>query len=483
MSKKLPILYPYQIERELCKRSFNFFVRYFWDTTIAEKPIWNWHIEYICNELQNVGQRVAKRQHKEFDYFIINVPPGSSKSTIISEMYPLWCWTIDPTQRFICASYASTPAEDIAEKCYNIYKSDKFKLLFPEVVNKSTGGKTNFKNGMKGERYTTSTGSTITGIHAHQRIVDDPMTPAVAVSDVERETANKWISETLASRKVDENVTVTIVVMQRLHEMDTTGYLLSKKGLRIRHICIPAELTDNVRPIELKEFYKDGLFDPIRKGRLALNSAKIELGSYGYAGQMLQEPSPREGGILKKNWFPIIKPAALPPNKTINFQLDTAYTDKEINDPSAMISYIEDNGTVYITNSISVRMEFPDLCRWIPEHVKEHGYTNTSMIRVEPKASGKSTVQQMKQTTSLNIVESKAPDKDKVTRVKICSPKVEAGKVILVEGHWNESFLAQVAGFPKASHDDEVDCLTAIVERELIKQVRMGSYDFGNDDY
>ena len=127
-------------------------------------------------------------------------------------------------------------------------------------------------------------------------------------------------------------------------------------------------------------------------------------------------------------------------------------------------------------------MEFPDLCRWIPEHVKEHGYTNTSMIRVEPKASGKSTVQQMKQTTSLNIIEDKAPDKDKVTRVKICSPKIEAGKVLLVEGYWNESFLAQISGFPKASHDDEVDCLTAIVERELIKQLKFGSYDFGGDD-
>ena len=91
-------------------------------------------------------------------------------------------------------------------------------------------------------------------------------------------------------------------------------------------------------PIELKAFYKDGLFDPIRKNRLALNNAKIELGSYGYAGQMLQEPSPREGGLIKKNWFPIIKPAALPVGKTIRFQLDTAYTDKEINDPSAMTS-------------------------------------------------------------------------------------------------------------------------------------------------
>ena len=105
-----------QVRAELYKRSFYEFVQYFWDTIIAEEPIWNWHIKYLCDELQTIGERVAKRQNKEYDYYIINVPPGSSKSTIISEMYPLWCWTIDPTQRFICGSYASTPAEDISEK-------------------------------------------------------------------------------------------------------------------------------------------------------------------------------------------------------------------------------------------------------------------------------------------------------------------------------------------------------------------------------
>ena len=80
-----------KVRAELYRRSFYEFVQYFWDTIIAEEPIWNWHIKYLCDELQAIGQRVAKREQKEHDYYIINVPPGSSKSTIISEMYPLWC--------------------------------------------------------------------------------------------------------------------------------------------------------------------------------------------------------------------------------------------------------------------------------------------------------------------------------------------------------------------------------------------------------
>ena len=459
-----------QIDAELCRRSFYYFVQYFWGTIIAEEPVWNWHIKYLCDELQEIGIRVKNREKKEFDYYIINIPPGSSKSTIVSEMYPLWCWTIDATQRFICGSYASTPAEDISEKCYNIYKSDKFQDLFPHLVVNTTGGKTGFKNGLLGERHTTSTGSGITGIHAHQIILDDPMSPAVASSDVERNGANKWVSETISSRKVSNDFSVVLIVMQRLHEEDTTGYLL-KKGLKIKHICLPAELSDDVKPEELKKNYIDGLFDPVRRSKESLIATKTDLGSYGYSGQMMQRPSPMDGGLIKKNWFTIIKRAEAPTNVVVNFQLDPAYTAKQKNDPTGATAYFKHSNDIYITNSTSVWKEFPELCKWLPDWVAENGYTPQSRIRIEPKASGKSVAQQIKRTTNLNIIEDEPPKDDKVTRVNSASPKMEAGRVYLIEGPWNEAWLNQVAAFPNGVHDDEVDNLTAIIHNELNKPV------------
>lgn len=464
-----------KVHAEKCRRSFYYFVQFFWETIISEKPVWNWHIKYLCEELQEVGKRVARREHKEYDYYIINIPPGSSKSTIISEMYPLWCWTFDSTQKFICASYSSTIAEDLAGKSYEIYNSEKFKALFPELHGRGkNGGKTNFRNGLKGQRYTTSTGSTITGIHAHQKIVDDPMTPALAYSSVERDKVNRWFDETLSSRNVNHDVTVTIIVMQRLHEKDSTGYILEKveKGSRIKHICIPAEVTEltksHVKPASLLVNYKGGLFDPERRSRQNLEQVKIELGSYGYAGQMGQMPAPAEGGIIKKNWFEIVQRQE-PPKFTIQkFQLDTAYTDDTNNDPTAVISYYIEGPFVFITNVQSVNKEFPDLIRWMPEFMSNNYYTNRSMIHVEPKASGKSVVQTIKKATNLNITESKPPTVDKITRVHNVSPKLEAGRVKLHAGGWNESFIGQCTTFPNAEHDDEVDCLVAIIERELM---------------
>lgn len=466
---KVPTLY--EVEAELCRRSFYYFVQYFWDTIIAERPVWNWHLEYICAELQKEGIRVKDRRKKDYDYLIINVPPGSSKSTICSEMYVLWCWTIDASIRFICGSYAATPAEDIAGKCFKIYNSEKYARLFPHLVAKASGGKTHFQNGLLGERYTTSTGSAITGIHAHIRIMDDAMNPTIASSDAERATANKFTTETLSTRSVDEDISITILVMQRLNENDTTGYILNLRqaGVRVKHICLPVEISEKIRPIpeDVAVNYVDGLLDPKRKSREVLATKKAELGSYGYSGQMLQSPSPPEGGILKKPWFPIVPRASVPEGLIVHFQLDTAYTEKQQNDPSGITAYCTDGNFAYILWSTSVKKEFPALCEWVKIFVQQHGYSDRSKIYIEPKASGISVVQQLKHTTKLNVIEDESPDKSKLARVNAASPKCEAGRVVFVNGPWNDDTLNQYTHFPNGAHDEEVDNLSAIVAREL----------------
>lgn len=458
-----------QIKAELCRRSFFYFVQEFWEIIINEVPIWNWHIEYLCKELQTVAERVKNREHSSFDWMIINIPPGSTKSTIITILYPLWVWSIDATQRFICGSYSATVSEDHADKAKKVFTSEKYRSIFPEVGVRSDA-KTKLENRHNAERYTTSTGSGITGIHAHQIIIDDPLSTQGASSEAERLSANKWLTETISSRKVDKNVTVSILVMQRLHEDDPTGYLLSQKGLRVRHICLPAELPpieqNNVSPVELRDFYKDGLFDLARGNRVALKAQRETLGSYGYAGQFEQRPVSLAGGMIKRGWFEILD--KYHHDKVKNFQLDTAYTEKKGNDPSGIASYFVEGNVIYITNWESHRLEFPALCRFVITNVSAHGYSDKSIIRVEPKASGKSLVQQIKSETGLNITESANPEKDKIARATEITAKLESGRVKLIRGAWNETFLNEVCTFPNAKHDEAVDVLVEIVRNELI---------------
>lgn len=450
----------------ICKESFFFFVQEFWEVIINEKPVWNWHIKYLCDELQKIGERVKRREPTPYEYYLINVPPGSSKSTIISIMYPMWCWTIDASQRFICSSYASTVSEDLADKSRKIFYSEKYQRYFPSVgVDRENEAKTKFKNKKGGQRYASSTGSAITGIHAHQIIGDDPVNPQLANSETERNNANKYFDETLSTRKVDKLVTPTIIVMQRLHENDPTGHLIDK-GVSYFHICLPAELDENISPAHLATNYTDGLLDPVRLPFDAIRKLEVSLGSYGAAGQLQQRPAPAEGGILKKKWFGITD-LPVPKGVKVNFKLDTAYTEDQTNDPTGFFAYYMLNNIMYIVNAEDHYLEMPDLVAFIPEYVKRHGYTPSSMIKVEPKASGKSVVQMLKKG-KLNIVEGRSPKDSKITRANAISPTCESGKVVLHRGAWNDKFLGQLGGFPNASHDEFVDLLCDAVSEEFL---------------
>jgi predicted phage terminase large subunit-like protein len=448
---------------ELCRRSFFRFVQEFWDVIIPETPVWNWHIKYLCDELQHLNTFVVKREPKPYD-IIINIPPGSTKSTIATQMYNAWVWTVDPTQRFIASSYAHSLSLSHAIKTRDIVNSDKYKDLFPEIVLKEDQrGKSDFRNDRGGQRFTTSTGGTVTGMHAHQIIVDDPINPQQSASDAERESANTFVTSTLSSRKIDKAVTPTIIIMQRLHEADPTGVMLSKKNKKIKHINLPAEDKGNVIPSELAANYIDGLLDPIRLNREVLDEALIDLGSYGYAGQYGQNPAPQEGGLIKKHWFEIIDWKPEFNNLAWNFTADTAYTEDESNDPSGYLAYAKYNNDFIIRFAQTEYLEFPDLCKALPTFAQQNGYSQRSVIEVEPKASGKSLVQTLKRETSLNIKEGKPPAKDKVARVNDTSPTMEAGRVKLVRGVWNKEFLDQISTFPNAEHDEYVDCLTMMI--------------------
>lgn len=389
-------------------------------------------------------------------------------------MYPMWCWSIDPTQRFICSSYAADVALDHADKCRLIFRSDRYQRYFPTInPDRNNEAKSQFKNVLGGERYATSTGASITGTHGHQIIIDDPINPEQASSEADRKTANKYLDETLFTRKVDKQVTPTIMIMQRLHEDDCTGHILSKK-LRVRHICLPAELSDNVKPAELKKFYVNGLFDPARLSHQIITAMREALGTYAASGQLDQLPSPAEGGILKKRWFEIVD-KTIPKNVAIKVRLDTAYTEDQVNDPSGFFAYFMENGIMHVVNAEEQYLEFPELEKYIPVYCFNHGCDSRSTIKVEPKATGKSVVQKLKNIQGLNIFEGRVPKDDKTARVNAIAPSCEAGKVKLIRGAWNQKFLDQLGGFPNAKHDDMLDCFTEAGKEEFIE----GGSDYG----
>lgn len=303
-----------ELEASICRESFKDFVVRFWHVVVPEQLHWNWHMDVICEHIQEAAERVFRNEPKKWE-LVVNIPPGTSKSSIASIFFPAWIWTRMITARCICASYSYPLAMDLSRKSRDVIISEKYKRLFGDVgIREDQNAKGHFANEKGGMRYAAGTGGSVTGFHGHFLIVDDPLDPQEAVSEASLLTANRWVSETLPSRKVNKEVTVTILIMQRLHQNDPSVVILKRaeEGVPVKHIKLPAEIQglgfDQVRPRKYARMYKDGLLDPNRISRKVLQNALVELGQYGYAGQMLQSPVPLGGGMFKADKIRIESP-------------------------------------------------------------------------------------------------------------------------------------------------------------------------------
>lgn len=459
---KLPNLSPDLALGELCKRSFYRFFLEMWETIETVELVPNWHIKYICDELQDVYETWEAGEVQ--DDVLINVPPGSSKSTIITQTFPAWLWVRDASIRVISSSYSGDLATAHAVKTRDMLKSDKFNRMYPNLITfkSDTDGKTHYKNTDNGERFVTSTGGRVTGMHGDFIISDDPINPEATASEKELTKAVRFQGATLSTRKTNKARTVTIMVMQRLHHNDPAGDWIRRKGDNLRHICLPGEVSKFVKPEELKDRYVDGLLDPIRMDRKALDKIKSDLGSYGYAGQIGQQPSPEDGEIWKSNWIIPVPDHEMPSRtemRDYGTDWDTAYTKNEKNAASAYIVSGKKDNKMYIDALGWEYMEFPELLKFMKTQVPSPHY-------VEKKASGKSACQTLI-SEGIPAVEVDV-NGDKTARARDATPKAEGGLVYcrasILEKLLNDTQQGILA-FPNGEKQDLADTLAQAIMR------------------
>jgi predicted phage terminase large subunit-like protein len=225
----------------LCRSSLEDFVREFWSEIVAEKLVWNWHMTYLCQRLQRQAERVFQGLPRLCDE-VINIPPGTSKSLLCSVFFPIWVWTRMPSARTVGASYAEKLSLDLSRKSRDLVKCDLFQSCFPEIqIKDDVDAKYYFANTKGGIRYAVGSKGSVTGFHFHFIVIDDPIDPNKVISEAELASTNHWLKQTLSSRKVDKRITVTFLIMQRLHENDPTAMFL--KMSKVFHTRIPINRT------------------------------------------------------------------------------------------------------------------------------------------------------------------------------------------------------------------------------------------------
>jgi predicted phage terminase large subunit-like protein len=429
----------------------------FWHVVVPEKLVWNWHLDYLCDELQLMAERVFANKKKLYD-LIINISPGSSKSTIASIMFPAWCWIRMASCRIISASYSYAIAIDLSRKSRDIIQSDLFKKCFPGLdLREDQNAKGFFVNTSGGERYAIGMDGGVTGKHAHIIVVDDPLNPKQAASEADLKAANIWMEETLPSRKVDRLLTPTILIMQRLHEYDPTGVRLSKKTLKVKHICLPSELTDNVQPVECRERYVNGLMDPKRLSYEALREAEAQ-GSFVYASQYLQTPIPRGGAMFDTEQVSV----GIPTEKMVAL---VRYWDKAATQDggtyTAGVKVGKDRtGRYWIIDVVRGQWNSGNREKVMRATAERDGRMVVVYVEQEPGSGGKESAEGTVRNLAGFIVKKHKVGKsegDKIARADAFSSQVNIGNVSVVKGSWNETYFEEMKFFPNSRFKDQID--------------------------
>lgn len=537
-------VYDLRKSREACEESLSEFIRQSWHIVEPAQPyVHNWHIDFISYHLEAIT-------NGEINRLLINIPPGMMKSLLVNVFWPAWEWTKNPGYRFICTAHSQNLAVRDSTKMRRLIASDWYQQRWGNIV-KLTGdqnAKTKFENTETGFREAVAFES-MTGVRGDRVTIDDPHSVDSAMSEVQRQSTINTFLEAVPTRLTNPATSAIVVIMQRLHVDDVSGVIL-EKNLGYTHIMLPMEFDPSRKCVtdlgyeDLREEEGELLFEA-RFPREVVERDKAVMGPWAVAGQFQQTPTPRGGGIVKRDWWRLWDDEMaqsqglagankFPPMDYIIASLDPAYTEKKENDPSALTVWgiwqrggstarrilsrdgevadiIDDRDTipsVMLMHAWEKRLPIhgPDIERlpgepdfefngrqkenwglveWVIDTCNRY---NVDMLLIESKASGISVAQEIKRLNRTNVwgVELINPGSlDKVARAYAVQPTFSNGIIYAPDKTWADKVITQFENFPKVKHDDLVDSSTQALkylrERGLIRRAEEVLADIKNE--
>ncbi|MBX3012350.1 MAG: hypothetical protein KF832_12620 [Caldilineaceae bacterium] len=445
----------------------------------ATDYIHGWHVDVICEHLEAVTAGEIKN-------LIINIPPGMMKSLLVSVMWPTWDWIKQPHRRYLTAAYAQTLATRDALKSRRLLQSawyqdrwgDRFQLTSDQ------NQKTRYENNKAGLRVALSVGGAVTGERGDVRILDDPHKADAVKSSVQLANDLEWLKTVWPTRKMSKE-SAEVVIMQRLHERDATGYLLKEIG-GYEHLVLPMRYAGVPCFTSLgcadPRTLPDELLCPERYDATEVADLEKRLGDDA-PGQLQQRPTAAGGGIFKKAWWDVesgrnryaVNATAMR-NQVIArwLMLDTAFKDKASNDFSACAVWeLWTDYRLGLRWMWQARMDAALLPGQIETLAVRWNFDQKlRAIVIEDKGSGITSIQTLRMSAPAWLAEMITefePKGSKEYRARLASVWCERDCIQLpwpgeATADWYNDFLDIETGqlwiFPNSAHDDLVDTFT-----------------------
>lgn len=468
----------FELDRLDAEGSLAEFARQAWPVLEPGRPLkWGWSLDAMCEHLEAVT-------YGDITRLLINVPPGMMKSLLTRVFWPAWEWTHRPDLRYIGSSYAGTLAVRDNRKARTLVTSDWYQRRWGHVVQMNDlTGRTRFENTSLGWMLATSVGGVGTGERGDRFIVDDPNNVQKAESEAVRRETNHWMGEVVPTRVNDQDLSAFIVIMQRVHEDDVSGFLLAQ-DLGYEHLMLPMEFEPERRCVTSIGFRdpreEEGeLLFPERFSADAVEKLKQQFrgygGSYAEAGQLQQRPEPREGGMFKVENFRKIK--AIPHKRKI--VASVRYWDKAGSETRGAaytvgtLVHLLDGNSVVVADVVRGRWSTGDREEVIQNVAEKDGTEVQIWMEQEPGSGGKDSIRySIKGLIGYTVRADRVgkSDGDKIARAEPYAAQVEIGNVYVIEAEWNHEFMEEHRKFPAGKFKDQVDSAGGAVRKLVLRK-------------
>ncbi len=442
-----------EVEKEACRRSLATFAKQAWHILEPATPLkWGWALDAICLHLQSVTDGT-------FNKLLMNVPPGTMKSLLTGVIWPAWEWgpRAMPFMRHLGTAHKQDLAVRDALKCRRLIQSDWYQQRWPVQLVSDQNAKTKFENNSTGfveaMAFTSMTGS-----RGDRVKLDDPLSADDANSEAALRSAVLTFTEALPTR-VNNEKSAIVVIMQRLHERDTSGVILDRK-LGYVHLCLPMRFESDrrcVTPIFTDPRTEEGeLLFADRFSEQQVSELERTMGGYASAGQLQQRPSPRGGGMFKKEWFEVVNAAPAGCRWARGWDLAGTKSDTAAYTAGVLMGRDSD-GLFYIKNVTRDRVDPVGVKKMLVNTASQDGRDVPGSIPQDPGSAGKSWGQELIRALAGYVYTMSPETGDKATRALPLAAQAEAGNVKLVAGSWNRDFLEEISMFPVGKYKDQTD--------------------------
>lgn len=482
------------------------FVKHFWHVLEPQTPfVEGWILNMVCDHLQAVSEGRITR-------ILINVPPGFMKSLLVDVFWPAWEWaTVGTHFRYVTFSYSAMLTERDNRRFGALVTSREYQDLFGERVQIVKLGDRIVSNRATGWKLASSVGGVGTGERGDRIILDDPHNVKEAESEIVRGETIRWFRESMSNRLNDMERGVIVVIMQRLHGDDVSGVILEKQ-MAYEHVMVPMEYDydrqtdEHGDPVRTSIGWYDPRYDegepdeingmlawPERFPDRVVDAIKTDMGPYAWAGQYQQSPSPRGGGIFKREWWQLWESndGRFPVFDYVMASLDSSFTEQERNDPSALTIWgifqnQEGMNRAMLVHAWRKHLEFSGprmpplpgeskgqwivrtqskwgLMEWVKHTCERFKVDN---LLIEAKASGMSAAQELQNRYGrLDFgVQLCAVKGSKEARAYAAQPTFSQLLVYAPAREWAELVIDEMEAFPKHKYKDLTDSTTQAIK-------------------